>query len=85
MSGLPFGGASGNDATIIDLKLPAYEIVNLSAGVELDSGLDFIAYINNILDENPLLSFDRERGGRARLGYAVGQPRKYGVTVRKAF
>ena len=85
VSGLPFGGATGTGVTTIDLKLPAYEIVNLSAGVELDSGLDFIAYVNNVLDENALLSFDRERGGRARVGYAVGQPRTYGVTVRKAF
>ena len=44
-----------------------------------------IAYVNNLFDENPLLSFDRERGGRARLGYTIGQPRTIGVTVRKSF
>ena len=38
-----------------------------------------------LFDENALLSFDRERGGRARLGYSVGQPRTAGVTVRKSF
>ena len=32
-----------------------------------------------------LLSFDRERGGRARLGFSVGQPRTFGVTGRKSF
>lgn len=85
VSGLPFGGATGTGVTTIDLKLPSYEIVNLSVGVELDSGLDFIAYVNNVLDENALLSFDRERGGRARLGYSIGTPRTYGLTVRKAF
>lgn len=85
VSGLPFGGATGAEATVLDLELPAYEILNLSAGVELDSGLDFVVYVNNVLDENPLLSFDRERGGRARLGYTVGQPRIFGMTVRKAF
>jgi len=85
VSGLPFGGASGANATVLDLELPSYEIINLSAGVEMDSGLDFVIYVNNVFDENPLLSFDRERGGRARLGYTVGQPRIFGMTVRKAF
>ena len=51
----------------------------------MDNGLDVIAYVNNVFDENPLLSFDRERGGRARLGFSVGQPRVIGVTVRKTF
>jgi iron complex outermembrane receptor protein len=85
VSGLAFGGATGAQATIVDLKLPDYQLVNLSAGVELDDGLDVIAYVTNLFDENALLSFDRERGGRARLGFQVGQPRIVGVTVRKAF
>lgn len=85
VSGLPFGGAPGTNATVLDLELPAYEIVNLSAGAEMDDGLDFVIYVNNVFDENALLSFDRERGGRARLGYTVGQPRIFGMTVRKAF
>lgn len=85
VSGLPFGGASGANATVLDLELPSYELFNLSGGVSMDSGLDFIIYVNNVFDENPLLSFDRERGGRARLGYTVGQPRIFGMTVRKAF
>lgn len=85
VSGLPFGGAPGTNATVVDLELPAYEIVNLSAGFELDNGVDFVVYVNNVFDENALLSFDRERGGRARLGYTVGQPRIFGMTARKAF
>ena len=85
VSGLPFGGATGNQATILDLQLPSYELVNLSAGLNMQDGLDVIVYANNLFDENPLLSFDRERGGRARLGYTIGQPRTIGVTVRKAF
>jgi len=85
VSGLAFGGASGNTPTIVDLQLPSYELFNLSAGLEMDNGVDVIAYVNNVFDENPLLSFDRERGGRARLGYTVGQPRTVGVTVRKTF
>ncbi|ALL14779.1 TonB-dependent receptor [Caulobacter henricii] len=84
-SGLAFGGATGTVPTIVDLKLPSYEIVNFSIGLEMDNGVDIIAYANNVFDENPLLSFDRERGGRARLGYSVGQPRTMGVTVRRTF
>lgn len=85
VSRLPFGGATGTGVTKIDLKLPAYEIVNLSAGIEMDSGLDLTLYVNNVLDENALLSFDRERGGRARVGFSIGHPRTFGATVRKAF
>ena len=85
VSGLAFGGATGTVPTIVDLKLPSYEVVNFSVGVEMENGVDVTAYLNNAFDENALLSFDRERGGRARLGYAVGQPRTLGVTVRKSF
>jgi iron complex outermembrane receptor protein len=51
----------------------------------MDDGLDIIAYVTNVADENALLSFDRERGGRARLGYSIGQPRTVGLTIRKSF
>ncbi|HEX8669335.1 MAG TPA: TonB-dependent receptor [Allosphingosinicella sp.] len=85
VSGLPFGGATGNEATIVDLKLPDYQLVNISAGVHWGNDLEVIAYIHNLFDENPLLSFDRERGGRARLGFNIGQPRTIGLTVRKSF
>ncbi|WP_298470350.1 TonB-dependent receptor [uncultured Erythrobacter sp.] len=83
--GLPFGGAPADAATTVDLLLDDYQLVNLSAGVDFDSGLSFAIYANNILDENALLSFDRERGGRARLGFRVGQPRTIGVTARQSF
>jgi outer membrane receptor protein involved in Fe transport len=83
--GLPFGGAPATASTTLDLKLPAYELVNLSAGVEFDGGLSLTAYVTNLFDKNPLLSFDRERGGRARLGFNVGQPRTIGLTARKTF
>ncbi len=85
VSGLPFGGATGADATVVDLILPSYELVNLSVGVDFETGLSVTAYVNNVFDENALLSFDRERGGRARLGYSISQPRTFGVTVRKSF
>ena len=83
--GLPFGGMPGTASTTLDLKLPDYQIVNLTAGVEFDNGLDVTAYVTNLFDENARLAFDRERGGRARLGYHVSQPRTFGVTVRKSF
>ncbi|MEM6605721.1 MAG: TonB-dependent receptor [Pseudomonadota bacterium] len=83
-SNLAFGGATGTEVTSLDLELPAYELVNLSAGATWGTW-DAVLYINNLLDENALLSFDRERGGRARLGYRVNQPRSFGVTVRKQF
>ncbi|WP_188235988.1 TonB-dependent receptor [Sphingopyxis sp. LK2115] len=83
--GLPFGGAPAGASTTVDLQLPDYQLVNLSAGVDFDNGLSLIAYVNNVFDENALLSFDRERGGRARLGFSVGQPRTFGITARKTF
>ena len=83
--GLPFGGAPATASTTVELKLPDYQLVNLSAGVKFDGGLSLTAYVNNLFDENPLLSFDRERGGRARLGFSVGQPRTFGITGRKEF
>ncbi|MFK7828465.1 MAG: TonB-dependent receptor [Congregibacter sp.] len=83
-SGLAFGGATGTEVTSVDLELPEYEIVNLSAGASWGTW-DTVLFVNNLLDENALLSFDRERGGRARLAYRVNQPRSVGVTVRKAF
>jgi iron complex outermembrane receptor protein len=85
VSGLPYNGAPGTDVTRVDLKLPYYELVNLSAGLRWDSGLEVVGYINNLFDENPRLSFDRERGGRARLGYNIGTPRVIGLTLRQKF
>jgi iron complex outermembrane recepter protein len=84
-SRLPFGGATGTAATVVDLKLPAYQIINLNAGVDFDNGWNALLYVNNLLDKNALLSFDRERNGRARLGFSVGQPRTIGITVGKKF
>ena len=67
------------------LKLPAYTLVNASLGLKWDSGLEIVGYVKNIFDKNPKLSLDRERGGRARLGYNIGQPRTIGLTVRQSF
>lgn len=83
--GFTFGGAPIGSATTLDLKLPDYQLVNLGAGIEFPDELEISVYVNNLLDENALLAFDRERGGRARLGFATNQPRTFGVTVRKGF
>ena len=60
------------------------QIVNINAGIDF-GGVEVIAFINNATDENANLSFDRERGGRARLGFRTNQPRTFGVTARIRF
>ncbi|MEA3012914.1 MAG: iron complex outerrane recepter protein [Sphingomonadales bacterium] len=85
VSGLAFAGATGTGATVVDLRLPSYNYVNLSAGIDWTNGLGVMLYVTNLFDENALLSFDRERGGRARLGFNIGQPRQIGITLRKRF
>ena len=44
------------------MELDAYHLFNLNAGMVYDSW-EVMLYIKNIADENPQLSFDRERGG----------------------
>ncbi len=83
-SGLPFGGASGADITSLDLELDPYQIVNLSAGLVKNSW-EVVLYINNLTDENANTSFDRERGGRARLGFRTNNPRTFGVIYRMSY
>lgn len=85
VTGLPFGGAPATASTVLNLKLPSYELVGLRAGLELPNDLDVSVYVTNLLDENALLAFDRERGGRARLAFTTNQPRTIGLTVRKGF
>lgn len=85
VSGLAFNGAPATASTRVNLLLPSYDLVSLSAGLDFDSGLGVQLYANNLFDENALLSFDRERGGRARLGYNIGRPREIGITLRQKF
>ena len=83
----PRTGAFGSrpNTNFGSLRLPAYTLVNLSAGLKWDNGWETVAYVKNLFDSDPKLSLDRERGGRARLGYNIGQPRIIGLTVRKSF
>jgi iron complex outermembrane receptor protein len=83
-SGLPFGGATGSEVTSLDLELDSYEQLNLSAGILWDTW-DAVFYVNNATDENANTSFNKERGGRARLAFFTNQPRTVGLTVRKRF
>ena len=83
-SGLPYAGATGAEVTQVDLLLDPYTIVNLSAGIEWERWSATL-YVHNVGDENSNLSFDRERGGRARLGFRTNKPRTIGVVVRANF
>ena len=82
--GLPYAGMTGAEVTNLDIELDPYHLFNLNTGLVYDSW-EVMFYIKNIGDENPQLSFDRERGGRARLGYRVGQPRTFGILSRFYF
>ncbi len=83
-SGLPYGGATGSEVTDLDLQLDAYEIINLRAGLRFEDW-ELAAYVNNLTDENADLSFDRERGGRARLAFRTNTPRSIGLSARMMF
>ena len=81
---LPYAGIPADQTTEVDLLLDSYHLFNLSAGL-VYKNLEFTAYVKNLTDENVELSFDRERGGRARLAYRVGQPRTFGLVTRMRF
>ena len=66
------------------MELDSYNLFNLNTGL-LYENWEVMLYIRNITDENPQQSFDRERGGRARLAYRVGQPRTFGILSRFYF
>ncbi|MCK5325635.1 MAG: TonB-dependent receptor [Woeseiaceae bacterium] len=83
-SSLPYAGAVGDEVTEVDLLLDPYTIVNLNFGVEWDTWSAAL-YVHNVGDENANTSFDRERGGRARLGFRTNKPRTVGVVVRANF
>jgi iron complex outermembrane receptor protein len=85
-TGLVLGALTGleNPRNLVNLNLGSYTTLNLSTGLEFDTW-SVTAYVNNVTDEDAQLSFDRERGGRARLGFHVNQPRTFGITLRKSF
>jgi iron complex outermembrane recepter protein len=78
------GGPLTQSTFTFDPLLPAYDIVNLRLGVRHDIW-DIALYVNNLTNEHALLSLDRERGFRARVGYVTNQPRTFGITNRVDF
>jgi outer membrane receptor protein involved in Fe transport len=83
-SRLAFAGATGNETTNLNLELSQYSIANIQAGFATESW-EALLFVNNLSDENAELAFDRERGGRARLGFHTNTPRTVGVTYRLFF
>jgi iron complex outermembrane receptor protein len=67
-----------------DAQLKSYDIGNLRWGFGTDSW-EAALFINNIWDERALLSIDRERGRRARVGYLTNPPRTFGVNFHMNF
>ena len=81
-------GLTGADMTADNfrdqMELDPYHLFNLNTGLLYDTW-EVMLYIKNITDENPQLSFDRERNGAARMAYRVGQPRTFGILSRFYF
>jgi iron complex outermembrane recepter protein len=67
-----------------DPELPAYDLLNLRVGLRRD-WWDVAVFLNNVTDERALLSFDQERGTRARIGFLTNQPRTFGISTRFDF
>jgi iron complex outermembrane receptor protein len=78
------GGPLTASTFFYDAKLPAYDILNLRVGLRR-AAWDVSLYLNNVTDERALLSLDRERNTRARIGYLTNQPRTFGVATRFNF
>ena len=74
------GGPLTQNLFTFDPELPAYNLVNLRAGVTR-ANWETALFINNLTDTRALLALDRERGTRARVGYLTNQPRTAGVTL----
>jgi len=46
---------------------------------------DTAFFVNNVANKTALLSLDRERGFRARVGFVTNQPRTFGISTRANF
>ena len=78
------GGPLSSSVFTYDPELPAYDLLNLRVGLRRNQW-DVSLFLNNVTDERALLSFDQERGTRARIAYMTNQPRTFGVTTRFNF
>ncbi|RMB01462.1 outer membrane receptor protein involved in Fe transport [Eilatimonas milleporae] len=77
-------GGITQDTFTFDPQLPDYQLANLRLGVRTETW-ELSFFINNVFDERALLSLDRERGTRARVGFLTNQPRTFGLTARTSF
>jgi iron complex outermembrane recepter protein len=78
------GGPLTASTFAYDTKLPAYDLVNLRVGLRRGKW-DVSAFLNNLFDERAFLSFDQERGTRARIAFMTNQPRSFGLSTRVDF
>jgi len=78
--GQTIGGPLTQTTFTFNPELPAYQLINLRAGVTRPSW-ELALFVNNLTDERAFLALDRERGTRARVGYLTNQPRTLGVTL----
>jgi len=67
-----------------DPELSSYNLVNLRTGVRGERW-ELAFFVNNVFDDRAELALDRERGGRARVGFLTNQPRTFGITTRVTF
>lgn len=75
------GGPLTQSTFRFDPELPAYNLVNLRAGLIRESW-ELAVFLNNVTDERAFLALDQERGTRGRVGYLTNQPRTMGMTLR---
>ena len=78
------GGPLTMSTFAYETKLPAYDLVNLRVGLRRGKW-DVAAFLNNLFDERAFLSFDQERGTRARIAFMTNQPRSFGLSTRVDF
>lgn len=65
-------------------KLGSYQIGNLRVGVR-SPRWELALFVNNLWDERARLALDRERGGRARVGFLTNPSRAVGIMGRLFF
>ncbi len=78
------GGPLTQSTFEYDREQGGYQIVNLRLGARNDNW-DTALFVRNATNEQAQLSLDTERGGSARVGHHVNQPRTVGVSARYNF
>ncbi len=78
------GGPLTQQTYEYDREQGGYQIVNLRLGARNDQW-DTALFVRNATNERAELSLDTERGGNARVGHHVNQPRTIGFSARYNF